>query len=150
MPRLYTPKKNYAHKIVPKTISDSSTVVTFTNDNSDGSRITNGGAAVTATNVLGGRRKQHHNGGEWKGPAQQKSHTTLQQSKEETPGPVSPTEASVAPIYYNNTHENKDGKLTFFFCVLVFLLFVNIFIFCYINFVYSYFFRSFFFFVLFG
>lgn len=59
-------------------------------------------------------------GGEWKTPGVQHHHlsyTAQQQIKEDTTGPGSPTEASVAPIYYNGTHEIKAGKLTSTFLV---------------------------------
>lgn len=52
------------------------------------------------------------NGGEWKTPTQNKPHTAAvqQQNKDETLGPVSPTEASVAPIYYNSSQETNAGE----------------------------------------
>lgn len=57
--------------------------------------------------------------GEWKTTAVQRKkllNTTRaivqQQCKDDDVGPTSPTEATVAPIYYNsNAHETKTGKL---------------------------------------
>lgn len=40
----------------------------------------------------------------------QKPHSILKRNKDNSPGPVSPTEACVAPIYYNNVLENRTGK----------------------------------------
>lgn len=68
--------------------------------------------------------EKQQGGGEWKTPSLQRPHSAQlvqQQNKEDTPGPVSPTEASVAPIYYNNTHENKNGKCQKFYIICTYM-----------------------------
>lgn len=54
----------------------------------------------------------NYENGDWN-KTSQKLHCQLKQGKNKTFGPESPTEACVAPIYYNSMPKNQDGKQSF-------------------------------------
>lgn len=109
MPRCYTTKKSIAQQQHNRqnvaTVSNSKTNATATNRQNNNCNNSN-------------RRNGSH--GEWKTPTISSAHQKFPQrkllaekrntNKDVTACPVSPTEGSVAPIYYNNTHETNTGE----------------------------------------
>lgn len=65
------------------------------------SKINDGASNNTNTNYVWNKTVLHN------------PQSLSKQTKDEAVGPVSPNEACVAPIYYTNTIENRNGKLNF-------------------------------------
>lgn len=113
MPRCYTTKKINAQQQPNRqnvaTVSKSKTNATVTNrHNNNNNNISN---------------RRNGSNGEWKTPTISSAHQKFPQrkslaekqntNKDVTTCPVSPTEGSVAPIYYNNTHETNTGEYAY-------------------------------------